>query len=51
VSAKLGFDATVPMSAEPFDFTRIRVPGEDTVDLSEWLAEDPLARLESVLGS
>ena len=51
VSAKLGLDATVPMSAEPFDFTRIRVPGEDTVDLGEWLAEDPLARLESVLGS
>ncbi|WP_123591010.1 UbiD family decarboxylase [Salinisphaera orenii] len=51
VSAKLGLDATVPMSAEPFDFTRIRVPGEDTVGLGEWLAEDPLARLESVLGS
>ncbi len=34
VSAKLGIDATIPLSAPPGKFTRIRVPGEDAVDLA-----------------
>jgi 2,5-furandicarboxylate decarboxylase 1 len=34
VSAKMGLDATKPLSAEPMRFTRIRVPGEDEVDLA-----------------
>ncbi len=34
VSAKLGIDATVPLSAPAGKFTRIHVPGEDTVDLA-----------------
>lgn len=33
VSAKLGIDATVPLASPPGKFTRIRVPGEETVDL------------------
>ncbi|HTP81553.1 MAG TPA: UbiD family decarboxylase domain-containing protein, partial [Alphaproteobacteria bacterium] len=32
VGAKMGIDATVPLDAPPGKFTRIRVPGEDTVD-------------------
>jgi 2,5-furandicarboxylate decarboxylase 1 len=31
VSAKLGIDATIPLSAPPGKFTRIRVPGEEAV--------------------
>lgn len=33
VGAKMGIDATVPLDAPPGKFTRIRVPGEDEVDL------------------
>jgi 2,5-furandicarboxylate decarboxylase 1 len=33
VGAKMGLDATKPLAAEPMRFTRIRVPGEDQVDL------------------
>jgi 2,5-furandicarboxylate decarboxylase 1 len=32
LSAKLGIDATVPLAAPAGKFTRIRVPGEDSVD-------------------
>ena len=35
VSAKMGFDATVPLSAPALKYKRIRVPGEDTVDLAK----------------
>ncbi len=35
VSAKMGFDATVPLSVPPLKYKRIRVPGEDTVDLGK----------------
>jgi 2,5-furandicarboxylate decarboxylase 1 len=34
VGAKMGLDATKPLSAEPMRFTRIRVPGEDAIDLA-----------------
>jgi 2,5-furandicarboxylate decarboxylase 1 len=34
VGAKMGLDATKPLFAEPMKFTRIRVPGEDEVDLA-----------------
>src|ERR1700674_5366766 len=33
VGAKMGFDATKPLDAPPMRFTRIRVPGEESVDL------------------
>ena len=33
VGAKLGIDATVPLDAPPGRFKRIRVPGEESVDL------------------
>jgi 2,5-furandicarboxylate decarboxylase 1 len=34
VGAKLGIDATIPLTAPSGKFTRIRVPGEDAVDLA-----------------
>jgi 2,5-furandicarboxylate decarboxylase 1 len=34
VGAKMGIDATVPLDAPPGKFRRIRVPGEDAVDLA-----------------
>lgn len=45
VSAKMGLDATVPAGADPFTFTRIRVPGEEQVDLDQVLARDPGAEI------
>ena len=48
VGAKMGLDATVPLAADPFSFTRIRVPGEDDASLEEGLhdiARDELSRL------
>jgi 2,5-furandicarboxylate decarboxylase 1 len=38
VSAKLGIDATIPLDAPEFRFKRIRIPGEDTVDLAAVIA-------------
>ena len=38
VSAKLGIDATIPLDAPEFDFKRIRIPGEDSVDLDAVMA-------------
>ncbi len=41
VSAKLGFDATKPLKYEEHRFTRVRIPGEQAVDLEAAL--QPLA--------
>jgi len=38
VSAKLGIDATIPLDAPEFRFKRIRVPGEENVDLGAVIA-------------
>jgi 2,5-furandicarboxylate decarboxylase 1 len=38
VSAKLGIDATIPLDAPAFRFKRIRVPGEESVDLDAVIA-------------
>ena len=35
VGAKMGMDATVPLDADPFRFKRIRVPGQEEIDLDE----------------
>lgn len=45
--AKMGLDATVPIDAPAFKFTRIRVPGEEDLDLSALI--DPSATLGSIL--
>ncbi|WP_018719435.1 UbiD family decarboxylase [Arhodomonas aquaeolei] len=42
VSAKMGLDATVPLAAEPFEFTRIRIPDEDTLDPESYVDADGL---------
>ena len=47
--AKMGLDATVPLDAPEFRFKRIRVPGEQELDLAA--AIDPDAKLASLLGS
>ncbi|MGI9411125.1 MAG: UbiD family decarboxylase [Hyphomicrobiaceae bacterium] len=43
IGAKLGFDATVPLSEPEFTYTRIKVPGQDDIDLAA--SADPQARL------
>lgn len=40
VSAKVGLDATAPVDAAPLDFKRIRVKGEENVDLTKTLQSD-----------
>ncbi|WP_342591954.1 UbiD family decarboxylase [Jiella sonneratiae] len=47
LGCKTGFDATVPAKAPEFRFRRIRVPGEEAIDLDDVL--DPAARLAEVL--
>jgi len=38
VSAKMGIDATIPLDAPEFRYKRIRIPGEDRVDLGSVIA-------------
>jgi 2,5-furandicarboxylate decarboxylase 1 len=38
VGAKVGLDATKPLAASEMTFTRIRVPGEERVDLDRVVA-------------
>ena len=40
VSAKMGMDATRPVQYHEHVFTRVHVPGEDTLDLEDMLAAD-----------
>ncbi|OWT80056.1 MULTISPECIES: UbiD family decarboxylase [unclassified Achromobacter] len=40
ISAKMGLDATRPVKYHEHTFTRVRVPGEDTVDLGAWVDGD-----------
>ncbi|MCK1540960.1 UbiD family decarboxylase [Bradyrhizobium sp. 179] len=49
ISAKMGFDATVPMEAPELDFKRIHVKGEEDVDLSAVLQKDPNAAFSRAL--
>lgn len=37
LSDKMGIDATVPYGSDPFQFERIRIPGEDAMDLARYL--------------
>lgn len=50
VSAKLGFDATAPLSDDPLAFRRIRVKGEDEIDLDAVLLKDPLPAFARLFG-
>lgn len=46
--AKMGMDATVPIGAPEFRFTRIRVPGQDEIDLETRI--DPAVTLATLQG-
>jgi 2,5-furandicarboxylate decarboxylase 1 len=41
VSSKMGFDCTVPLDSEPFDYLRVRIPGYDEIELEDYLSLDP----------
>jgi 2,5-furandicarboxylate decarboxylase 1 len=43
ISAKMGIDATKPLSTEPMEFKRIHVKGVENVNLSQVLQDDPKA--------
>ena len=38
LGAKMGLDATIPLDAPEMTFKRIRVPGEEKIDLSKVVA-------------
>jgi len=46
ISAKMGLDATKPIDAEPLAFKRIRVKGEDNVDLTTALERERASAYE-----
>ncbi len=48
-SAKMGLDATRPLIYPGHTFTRIRVPGEDQVELATAIAADPAAATAALL--
>ena len=37
ISDKMGIDATIPLSADPFRFERIRIPAENSVRLEDYI--------------
>lgn len=41
ISSKLGFDATKPVQYEGHVFTRVKIPGEDTIDVSTLISKQP----------
>ena len=48
-SAKMGLDATRPLTYPGHTFTRIRIPGEDKVDLGKAIVTNPGAAMSSLL--
>lgn len=50
ISAKMGLDATKPIESEPMTFKRIHVKGEEDVDLSRVLLDDPQAAFARIVG-
>jgi len=37
ISDKMGLDATIPLGSDPFRFERIRIPGEDSLRLEDYI--------------
>jgi len=50
LGAKMGLDATKPLAADAMRFKRIRVPGEDEVDMEASLGPLPAARWRQAIG-
>ena len=48
--AKMGMDATKPLDADEMKFKRIRVPGEEAIDLVKVLDATPAASWRKALG-
>src|SRR6185312_3063950 len=51
VGAKMGMDATKPLKAPEMTFKRIRVPGEETIDVADILKRDSGANWRDALKS
>jgi 2,5-furandicarboxylate decarboxylase 1 len=51
ISAKMGIDATKPVSTEPMEFKRIHVKGVENVDLDQVLEDDPRAAFARIVGA
>ncbi|MAF50291.1 MAG: UbiD family decarboxylase [Rhodospirillales bacterium] len=49
ITAKMGLDATAPLTGDQGEYTKIRVPGEDDVDLGEVLDDNPSAVLAQLI--
>ena len=50
VGAKMGLDATKPLNADEMKFKRIRVPGEENVDLVEAIGPMPAQSWRKAIG-
>jgi 2,5-furandicarboxylate decarboxylase 1 len=51
ISAKMSFDATKPIQAEPLAFKRIRVKGVENVDLDDILQQDAKTAFAKIMAS
>jgi 2,5-furandicarboxylate decarboxylase 1 len=51
VGAKMGLDATKPLDAEEMKFKRIRVPGEEDVDLTKVVGPVPAHSWRKAIGA
>ncbi len=51
VGAKMGMDATKPLDADEMKFKRIRVPGEELVDLKKVVDSMPSASWRKAIGA
>lgn len=49
-SAKMGLDATRPLTYAGHTFTRVRIPGEETIDLAKAINAKPQSILDQLLG-
>ena len=50
VGAKMGLDATKPLDADEMKFKRIRVPGEEAVDLAKAVGAVPAQSWRTAIG-
>jgi 2,5-furandicarboxylate decarboxylase 1 len=49
ISAKMGIDATKPLTTDAMEFKRIHVKGVETVDLGKSLQDDPKAAFARIV--